>query len=202
MARRRRRAALRGWGIFLGLVASFAIIAVLIELLRSFWWAFLMAGTVIAIAWIITRRGDDVPMRATLAPRSARAPAQPVFPPLASPAPPTPFHTVPTLRGELMRSRAEARIADFLHRRGIVYDYEPTISGFRPDFYVPAWNLVIEYWGIDTPEYRERREVKTRAYFSNGYKLVSLESKDWPNLEQELARKLYYFDQGISRVPA
>ena len=106
-------------------------------------------------------------------------------------------HTVATRRGELVRSRTEARIADFLHAKGIRYQYEPTICGFVPDFYVPEWNLIIEYWGLKTPEYLERRRVKTGAFLRSNFRMISLEPEDWSELEAILSRKLYFFDQSI-----
>jgi len=189
MGRRARRRSLRGWGVFFGIVLTLALVAVVVEIVRAFWWAFLIAGTLVAVAWASKRRGGGTPLRATTVPeRPARPPPSDAWSATA---------VVPTLRGELVRSRSEARIADLLHLRGIAYEYEPTISGFRPDFYVREWNLIIEYWGLDTAEYQERRALKTRSYFANGYKLVSLEPKNWPDLEKELLRKLYYFDRGI-----
>lgn len=196
MGRRRRRSQFRAWGTLFGIVLGLAVVAVVVEILRSFWWAFLVAGTLVAIVWILRRPeagASWTALRARPAPRTGplRAPASAAY------GGRTVFHTVRTERGEMVRSRAEARIANSLHRRGIDYRYEPEICGFRPDFYLPRWNLLIEYWGLDTPEYRERRRVKTAAYFAKGYKLISLEPAHYSVLEEELTRKLYYFDQDI-----
>lgn len=67
-----------------------------------------------------------------------------------------------TLRGEMVRSPAEVRIANHLHKRAIPYEYEPMIQGFRPDFYLPEHGIVIEYWGMDERGSPHRR-TKTRA---------------------------------------
>lgn len=96
-----------------------------------------------------------------------------------------------TLRGDLVRSPPEVRIANHLHKRGIRYEYEPMIQGFRPDFYLPEHGIVIEYWGTDERGSTHRR-MKTRAYLANGYALVSLEpGKDVP-LERDLDRQLWH----------
>ena len=101
-----------------------------------------------------------------------------------------------TARGELVASKAEKRIADVLHAARLHYVYEPKIAGFRPDFVLPAWRLVIEYWGFDRPGSRRRRQ-KYAAYKRAGYDVVNLESEDWCNLEEILLKKLYRWDQGV-----
>lgn len=100
-----------------------------------------------------------------------------------------------TRGGEMVRSPAEVRIANHLYKRGIPYEYEPMIQGFRPDFYLPEHGIVIEYWGMDERGSPHRR-TKTRAYLSNGYALVSLEpGKDVP-LERDLDRQLWHKIRG------
>lgn len=183
-----RRGKRSGWSALIGVALVLALVGLIIELLRIIWPFLLVAAAIVAIVWLWTR-GRRTPLMAETAQL-----------PLPTPARPT--HTVPTARGDLVRSRGEARIADFLHRRGIAYSYEPTISGFRPDFYIPQWNLIIEYWGMDNPEYNRRRATKTRAFRANGYALIGLDAKDWDRLEHELARKLYAFDRTIyQRAP-
>lgn len=101
-----------------------------------------------------------------------------------------------TRRGELVRSRAEVRIANHLHARAIDYEYEPRICGFRPDFFLPASGIVIEFWGMDEPAYQDRRRRKTQAYRSAGYGLVSLEYGKDVAVERDLDRQLYYEMKG------
>ena len=99
-------------------------------------------------------------------------------------------------RGERVASKAERRIADLLDAIGVPYEHEPRLCGFRPDFYVPQWDLVIEYWGMDPPG-SPRRRRKVAAYLHAGHKLVNLENEDWWSLEETLLRKLYRWDQGV-----
>jgi DNA helicase-4 len=63
-----------------------------------------------------------------------------------------------TLRGERMRSQEEVAIANFLTLRGIAYEYEAyyrvdtatsTRARYRPDFYLPEYDLYIEHFAID-----------------------------------------------------
>ena len=62
-----------------------------------------------------------------------------------------------TLTGEVVRSRAEQRIADYLTKNNIAYQYEKTAKTdaiifkekiSRPDFFLPLYDVFIEYWGL------------------------------------------------------
>jgi len=63
-----------------------------------------------------------------------------------------------TLTGQSVRSRSEKVIADYLTRNSIAYSYEATAMTndwfifkskiSRPDFFLPQYKLVIEYWGL------------------------------------------------------
>lgn len=95
-----------------------------------------------------------------------------------------------TMRGEVVQSKPELRIANFLFKRGIAYVYEAQLEGATPDFLLPEHNVVIEHWGMDHSKYREKRAMKTRLYLSRGYKLVETEKKDVPHLERVLEARL------------
>lgn len=71
--------------------------------------------------------------------------------------------TYETLAGETVASRAEKVIADFLFRHDVKYQYEVVAEWadgsadkdvYRPDFYLPEYDIHIEHWGLD-----ERGEV-------------------------------------------
>lgn len=104
--------------------------------------------------------------------------------------------TVPTRAGLAVRSPGERRVADLLDRLGIPYDYERPMHGWYPDFYLPRWDLIIEYWGSDPPG-TPRRKAKVATYLRHGHNLIHLEKEDFPHLEDVLLRKLYRFDQGV-----
>lgn len=68
------------------------------------------------------------------------------------------LHEVRTLKGELVKSMAECRIANFLFKMGVEYQYEPRYKvstrtaerrDYHPDFYLPAFDLYIEHFGTD-----------------------------------------------------
>ena len=106
-----------------------------------------------------------------------------------------------TLRGEKVKSRAEAKIANHFSRLGVVYKYEHRLRrGFlgktiaRPDFYLPDYNIYIEYWGlIHLPKYRRTMKWKMRQYHNRRIKFVSLYPDDLDNLDSVLRTKLEQF---------
>lgn len=97
--------------------------------------------------------------------------------------------------GTLVQSRGERRIAEWLAARGIVYRYDERfriIDGYaiRPDFYLPEYDLYIEYWGMDTTDYKIGMLKKQKLYQSTGKKLVSIYFQDFAHIEDVLAKKL------------
>lgn len=130
--------------------------------------------------------------------------------------------TYTTTRGDIVRSRAEAMIADYLFSRRINYEYEKvamtkgqrrgrTIS--RPDFYLPDYNIYMEYWGlVDHPDSKVRQSYernmrwKMAQYHRNGLRFVSLYPSDLQNLDASIRRKVRAaagsdFDRGSVQNP-
>ncbi len=100
-----------------------------------------------------------------------------------------------TQDGTVVQSRGERRIADYLARNRIAYHYDERyrVAGdvrIRPDFYLPEFDLYIEYWGMDTPEYVANMRKKLFLYQRAGKKLISLSYKDQDQLETILEEKL------------
>lgn len=64
-----------------------------------------------------------------------------------------------TLAGERVKSQEELLIANFLFLKGILYDYEkpypkayerdPGRKEYRPDFYLPDYDIYLEHYGVD-----------------------------------------------------
>ena len=100
-----------------------------------------------------------------------------------------------TTDGVAVQSRGEKRIGDWLARQAIAYVYDARIVvagdlAIRPDFYLPEFDLYIEYWGMDTPEYRANMEKKRFLYQRDKKKLLSLSFRDSDRLEDVLRLKL------------
>lgn len=97
--------------------------------------------------------------------------------------------------GHRVRSRGELLIDNWLYHRGVLHAYERLIqaskdSRMRCDFYIPIVDLYIEYWGLDTPEYLERRQEKEELYRTMGLTLLSVENTDIYDLDACLSKIL------------
>ena len=94
-----------------------------------------------------------------------------------------------------VQSRGEKRIGDWLLQKKIeyVYDERYRIAGdvsIRPDFYLPEFDLYIEYWGMQEQDYLARKSEKKFLYQRAGKKLISLDWRDLENIEAILEEKL------------
>ncbi len=100
-----------------------------------------------------------------------------------------------TLDGTLVQSDGERRIAEWLTAHHINYRYDARlriIEGFqiRPDFYLPEYDVYIEYWGMDTPRYKAGMYLKQDLYMHAGKRLISLYPDDKNRLDVILPEKL------------
>ncbi len=97
--------------------------------------------------------------------------------------------------GTLVQSQGERRIAEWLTANGLAYRYDAKyriIGEFqiRPDFYLPELDVYIEYWGMNTPQYKMSMYKKQTLYQQQGKRLVSVYPRDLPQLNNLLLRKL------------
>ena len=107
-------------------------------------------------------------------------------------------HPSVTLGGELVRSRSEKTIADWLRRNGVRYVYEyPAFDRkglviSRPDFYLPDYCVYVEYWGLvgTGKEYAKTMRWKAAQYRMNGVRVVSLYPDEFANLDGALRARL------------
>ena len=103
--------------------------------------------------------------------------------------------TVEARDGTLVQSAGERRIAEWLTAHGIVYRYDAKfriIGEFqiRPDFYLPELDVYIEYWGLDTPQYKMSMYKKQMLYQQEGKRLISVYPHDVFRLDALLSNKL------------
>jgi hypothetical protein len=106
--------------------------------------------------------------------------------------------TIEARDGTLVQSEGERRIAEWLTAHGLSYRYDTKyriIGEFqiRPDFYLPEVDVYIEYWGLDTPQYKMSMYKKQMLYQQEGKRLVSVYPKDLPELNRLLISKLRLF---------
>ena len=125
-----------------------------------------------------------------------------------------------TLTGQQVRSKGERVIADYLTRHGVAYSYEAlatTNDWFifktkisRPDFYLPQYKLIIEYWGlVDSPDARTRENYvrsmrwKMAQYRKNKMLFISIYPSNLSDLDNQFRRKFREamgFDLPISQI--
>ncbi len=103
--------------------------------------------------------------------------------------------TIAARDGTVVQSEGERRIAEWLTAHGITYRYDAKfriIGEFqiRPDFYLPELDVYIEYWGMDTPQYKMSMYKKQTLYQQEGKRLISVYPVDLPRLGTLLAAKL------------
>ena len=111
-----------------------------------------------------------------------------------------------TQDGTAVQSVGERRIADWLAARGIRYVYDARYrvardTLLRPDFYLPEFDLYIEYWGMDTPEYNANMEKKRWFYQRAGRKLISISHREFAEIESVLALRLSLHIPGLPPPP-
>jgi len=99
-------------------------------------------------------------------------------------------------------------IADYLTRHNLVYQYEAeaaTNAWFstrisRPDFYLPQYNLYVEYWGLvdsldggTRDSYIRSMRWKMAQYHRNNITFISIYPSNLSNLD-------YYFRKKFREV--
>lgn len=106
--------------------------------------------------------------------------------------------TIRAKDGTLVQSDGERRIAEILTEMDIPYRYDERfriLDGYaiRPDFYLPEVDVYIEYWGMDTADYKIGMLKKQKLYQQQGKKLISLYPEDKPKLQERITAKLEKF---------
>lgn len=114
--------------------------------------------------------------------------------------------TIRAKGGTLVQSMGERRIAEYLCGRHIEYRYDERfriLDGYaiRPDFYLPEYDVYIEYWGMDTADYKIGMLKKQKLYQQTGKKLVSLYFHEKDRLESILGEKLARFGGAPEALP-
>ena len=110
--------------------------------------------------------------------------------------------TIVCADGRKVRSRAEREISNFLYNNKIRYVYEKEFyyqkgnktKTLHPDFYLPDYNLYIEYNELETEEYLKSKEYAMRIYKQNGLNVIIMTGKDIDNPSAFLIPKLNFYN--------
>jgi hypothetical protein len=97
--------------------------------------------------------------------------------------------------GSWVQSDGERLIAEALAEDNIRYRYDERfriLDGYaiRPDFYLPEFDVYVEYWGMDTADYKIGMLKKQQLYQQQGKRLISLYPDDKPRMKDVLLEKL------------
>jgi hypothetical protein len=99
-----------------------------------------------------------------------------------------------TLQGEVVKSRSEQRVADYFTQNGIRYVYEQGAQTdtlifkqtfAHPDFYLPDYNVYVEFWGLASvsKEYRRTMKFKMSQYRKYKIRFISIYPDNLQNLD-------------------
>ena len=61
------------------------------------------------------------------------------------------------------------------------------------DFYIPAGDVYIEFWGNNDPSYKNRKVTKQNLYKNNGINLIELDDSHIKRLNDILPRLLHKY---------
>ena len=97
--------------------------------------------------------------------------------------------------GTWVQSDGERLICETLDAENIRYRYDERfriLDGYaiRPDFYLPEFDVYVEYWGMDTADYKIGMLKKQQLYQQQGKRLISLYPADKPRIKKALLEKL------------
>ena len=104
-----------------------------------------------------------------------------------------------TLRGEEVKSIGERRIADYFRTNNINYVYEQearrnslffSYKISTPDFYLPDYDVYVEYWGLVNADdsrtrarYVRNMKRKMAIYYKHNIKFISMYPNNLENLD-------------------
>jgi DNA helicase IV len=110
-----------------------------------------------------------------------------------------------TKLGVEVRSRAEQTIGDYFDSIGLRYEYERELeTGFwiftkkvsSPDFFLPDYDVYVEYWGMlnvddnyDRKKYERSMKYKMARYHELGIKFISIYPDNMRNLDWVFRKK-------------
>ncbi|MBY9003290.1 MAG: hypothetical protein KGD73_04910 [Candidatus Lokiarchaeota archaeon] len=96
-----------------------------------------------------------------------------------------------------VRSKGELIIDNYLYLLKIDHKYEKSIhvlgSKIKYDWYLPKYDVYIEYWGYGGKAYEKRKKEKLRLYKKAKLRLISIENYMFYDIYSEIDRLLKKF---------
>ena len=98
------------------------------------------------------------------------------------------------LDGHVVKSKGELIIDNYLYHIGMDHKYENTlrIRGkiMKYDWYLPDFDIYIEYWGYFGKKYMDRKQEKLELYRKGKLKLISIEDIMLQDIDLNLQKEL------------
>lgn len=103
-----------------------------------------------------------------------------------------------TQNGETVKSLSEKRVADYFKANNIRYLYEQTgdYNIHNPDFYLPDYDVYVEYWGLlnvddnwTRQNYERNMRRKMAIYHRRNKRLISIYPSNLDNLDWIFRKK-------------
>jgi len=99
-----------------------------------------------------------------------------------------------TLDGHIVRSKGELIIDNYLYILGFNHIYEKKIkilkNQVKCDWYLPDYDIYIEYWGFHGKKYLKRKKEKIKLYKKAKLKLISIENYMFSDIYTNLNKKI------------
>ncbi|MCJ2377672.1 glycerol kinase [Vibrio sp. ZSDZ34] len=99
-----------------------------------------------------------------------------------------------TLDGHYVKSKGELIIDNWLYMAGVAHAYErqlPIEEDMICDFYLPAGNVYLQFWGDDSGSTDDKVKQRTQSvYQAHQFNLIEIEFDDVSRLDQLLPAKL------------
>ena len=99
--------------------------------------------------------------------------------------------------GDLVKSRAELIIANWLfyHEISFVYEKKPPINKrLVSDFWLSKFDIYIEFWGLETSGYIKRKKAKIKIYKKNHIRLIQMNDDSLRDLSTFFKKEFEKFD--------
>ena len=99
--------------------------------------------------------------------------------------------------GHSVRSLSETLIDNWLYKNGYKHEYEKIVnvnneyqSVIVCDFYLPDFDIYIEYWGKYDEKYISRKHAKRKIYKEQNLKLLELDYESIKKINEVMANAL------------
>ena len=94
----------------------------------------------------------------------------------------------------IVKSKGELIIDNYLKLFGIQHEYESIVNvngnKIKSDWYLPEFELYIEYWGFFGKKYEKRKKEKIKLYQKGKLKLISIEEQMLSDIYTNLKKQL------------